>query len=386
MTRRTWCSERLGDGTQSYIRRMTRECDRVGGVNLGQGICDLPTPAAILEETARAVLDDCSVYTKFEGLDCLREQIAHKLAVYNGISGVDAEREIVVTVGSAGAFASTVHALLDPGDEVIILEPYYGYHVNTLRLAQLVPVVVPMIPPNWDLDMELLEQAAGPRTRAIVINTPGNPSGKVFTVAELRALASFCDRHDLLVITDEIYEYIVYDRPHVSPASLPELRSRTVTLSGFSKTFSITGWRLGYAMAPAELAHRIGLVNDLMYICAPAPLQKGLAMGMTRLPEDYYVSLAADYRRKRDQLCGVLSTAGLPPSIPDGAYYVLTDITALGKKDDLDAAMHILHRVGVAGVPGRAFFNEGRGVNFVRFCFAKAWDILVQACERLEKL
>jgi aminotransferase len=382
---RLWRNEHLAHMQQSYIRRMTRECQRAGGINLGQGVCDLPTPPPILRATSEAVLADHSIYSSFEGLPELRTQIACKLAAYNGLT-VDPDRELVVTVGSAGAFVCTCQALLNPGDEVLVFEPFYGYHVNGLRGLGLVPVFVPLVSPDWALDPDALAQAVTPRTRAIIVNTPANPSGKVFSATELAAIRDLCLAHDLLVITDEIYEYIVYEQPHISPATVPGLRDRTVTLSGFSKTFSITGWRLGYACAPPELAERIGLVNDLFYICAPTPLQHGLAIGMAQLGPDYYRDLAADYRAKRDEFCAVLSEIGLTPHIPAGAYYVLADVACLGQPNAIAAAMHILESVGVASVPGSSFFADARGEGLVRFCYAKDWPVLRAACARLRQL
>ncbi len=381
----TWRNHHLADMQQSYIRRMTRECERLGGINLGQGVCDLPTPPPILQATAEAVLADRSVYSSYEGQPALREQIARKLADYNGLT-VDPDRELVVTVGSAGAFTCTCQALLNPGDEVIVFEPFYGYHVNVLRALGLVPVFVPLAGPAWELDAVQLATALTAHTRAIIVNTPANPSGKVFSRNELEAIRDLCLTHDLLVITDEIYEYIVYEQPHISPATIPGLGPRTVTLSGFSKTFSITGWRLGYACARAELAERIGLVNDLLYICAPTPLQHGLAAGMAQLGPDYYRGLAADYRAKRDEFCATLAAVGLPPHVPAGAYYVLADVGDLGHGNAIAAAMHILEKVGVACVPGSSFFTGSGGEHLVRFCYAKDWPVLREACARLRQL
>lgn len=376
-------SQRVEFLKQSDIRRMTRECTRVGGINLGQGICDLPAPRSILEHSAEAVLADKSVYTKFEGVDSLREALADKVVEYNGLSLVNPDTDIVVTIGATGAFVGVLQGLFNPGDEIIVFEPYYGYHINAMLVSGVNPATVELSGPEWAFTMEDLEAARSENTRAILINTPGNPSGKVFSREELNLVAEFCQKHDLLAITDEIYEYIVYDeREHVSLASLPGMYERTVTMSGFSKTFSITGWRLGYAIAPPELSTAIGLVNDLFYICAPAPLQYGLAAGMARVGPDYYKDMAADYQKKRDHFCAALDQAGLTPNVPQGAYYVLADVSSLGLEDDKAAAMHILESVGVASVPGSAFFSQG-GRSLVRFCYAKDWDTLKEASERL---
>jgi len=245
---------------------------------------------------------------------------------------------------------------------------------------------VPLRGREWELDEGALEGALSPRTRAVLVNTPANPSGKVFSVEELGRVAAVCQRHDLLALTDEIYEYIVYDKPHLSLASLPGMWERTVTISGFSKTYSITGWRLGYAIAPAALSERIGVANDLLYICAPTPLQVGVARGMRELGHEYYRDMALDYRRKRDRLCAALRGAGLEPRVPEGAYYVLADASLLDPADDIRAAMALLRRAGVAAVPGHSFYASGSPGVLLRFCFAKDWPVLDEACCRLEGL
>src|SRR5512140_2097230 len=270
-------AKRLGALAQSDIRRMTRECERVGGINLGQGICDLPTPDLVREGAIRAINENRSTYSFAEGTQELRDAIAGKVLRDNGLAA-DPATEICVTVGASGAYACAIHALLDPGDGILLFEPYYGYHLNAAIVAGLTPQFVTLKSPDFALHEAALEAAITPQTRAIVVCTPANPSGKMFSRPELEALARVAQKHDLLVITDEIYEYIRYDgRPHVSPASIPGLRERTVTIMGLSKTFSITGWRLGYAVAPEPLIKAITLVNDLDYVCAPTPLQLAAA-------------------------------------------------------------------------------------------------------------
>jgi aminotransferase len=384
---RVWRSDRIQHLKQSEIRRMTRECVRLGGINMGQGICDLPTPPQILEAAADVIrADRYSTYGKFEGIDELREQIALKSASFNGVE-VDPSSEVVVTIGATGALASVVQALFNPGDEVILFEPYYGYHVNTLLVGGVVPRFVTLAAPEWTITREAIEAVIGPRTRAILFSNPTNPSGKVYTREELTLIGDICQRHDLLAITDEIYEYIVYgDQRHISLASLPGMKERTVTLSGFSKTFSITGWRLGTVVAPAHLAQPIGLINDLFYVCAPTPLQYGVARGLATIPASYYRDMSRDYEVKRDMFCEGLIRAGLPPVVPQGAYYVLADVSGLGQANDLAAAMYILERVGVASVAGSAFYSSGAGDQLVRFCYAKDWDTLREAVARLSKL
>ena len=385
---RSWRSERVSDLTQSEIRSMTRECQRVGGINLGQGICDLPTPPEILEATSRAVLADKSVYSKYEGIDALREQIALKSMNFNKMQDVDPDTDVIVTIGATGALAGITQALFNPGDEFIIFEPYYGYHVNTLRVSGCVPRFVTMAPPEWAITREMLEEVVTPRTRAILFSNPTNPSGKVWSREELEIVGQFCHDHDLIAITDEIYEYIVYPgAEHISLASMPGMWARTITISGFSKTFSITGWRLGTIVAPSYLAEPIGLINDLFYVCAPTPLQHGVAEGMAILTNsDYYRAISEDYLRKRDTFCEALTDAGLPPCVPQGAYYVLADVSRLGCETSKQAAMKILEEVGVASVPGSAFFASSVGESLTRFCYAKDADTLDAACAKLREL
>lgn len=366
---------------------MTRECTRVGGVNLGQGICDLPTPAVIRDAAADAVRSDkVSTYSKFEGVDPLREVIAEKCAWHNGLE-VDPDRHLVTTIGATGAFHCVVETLFNPSDEFIVFEPYYGYHLNTLKVGGLIPRFVTLEPPDWRVTRELLDAALTDATRGIIVCTPANPSGKVMSRQELEVIADFCKENDLLAVTDEIYEFIVYDEAeHISLASLDGMWDRTVTISGFSKTFSITGWRLGFVVAHEDLAGPIGLINDLFYVCAPTPLQYGVARGMQQLERSYYSEMAQDYQAKRDMFCDVLNQVGLTPHIPHGAYYVLADITSLGASDDKAAAMQILEEVGVASVPGSSFFVSEVGLGLTRFCYAKEWPVLEEACERLLKL
>jgi aminotransferase len=371
-------ARRLQDLAQSDIRRMTRECERVGGLNLGQGICDLPTPALVREGAIKAIREDKSVYSFAEGTLELRRAIALKLARDNGIKA-DPFSEICVTVGASGAYASAIHALLDPGDGILLFEPYYGYHLNAALVAGLVPQFVTLKAPAFALDEAALEAAVDARTRAIVLCTPSNPSGKMFSREEIETVARVARKHDLILITDEIYEY---GRPHVSPATVaPE---RTVSIMGLSKTFSITGWRLGYAVAPEPLTKAIMLVNDLFYICAPTPLQLGAAAGFAA-PKSYFDDLQTSYLKKRDAICSALDAAGLPPIVPQGAYYVLADCSSLEKASARDAAMHLLETTGVASIPGSAFYRGPEGEKLLRFCFAKDDAVLEEACRRLRK-
>ena len=249
------------------------------------------------------------------------------------------------------------------------------------------PVFVKTDPPAWDVPFERLQAALSPRTKAIIVNTPGNPSGKIWRRDELETLAAFCEENDLLVFTDEIYEHFVYDeRHHISPASLPNMWPRTVTISGLSKTFSITGWRIGYCVCPEDAAEAIGNFSDLIYVCAPTPLQIGAAAGLVELPDSYFVELASEYRKKRDRLCSALHDVGLRPYVPEGAYYVLADVSDLPGANSRERAMHLLEKTGVASVPGESFFTGVEGDTLVRFCFAKEDDVLDDACRRLSSL
>jgi len=375
-------SKRLSGLVQSDIRRMTRECERVGGINLGQGICDLPTPPLVREGAIEAIRARKSTYSFPEGDLGLRRAIAAKLERQNGITA-DPRTEIVVTVGATGAFASAVHALLDPGEGILLFEPYYGYHLNAAILAGLEPQFLELEAPAFALREGDLRAALRPNTRAVVVCTPSNPCGKMFDEAELEALARVARDRDLLVITDEIYEHIRYDgRAHVPPASVLDLRERTVTIMGLSKTFSITGWRLGYAVAPEPMARAITLANDLFYVCAPTPLQHGVAEGF-RAPESFFEALAADYGRKRALTCDALHAAGMHPIVPQGAYYVMADVGHLGFGTAREAAMALLERAGVATVPGTAFYTGDRGERFLRVCYAKEDDVLGEACRRI---
>jgi aminotransferase len=303
---------------------------------------------------------------------------------FNGIE-CDAESEVIVHSGSTGAFYASCLALLNPGDEVILFEPYYGYHLNTLVAAEAVPAYVTLRAPEWTFSPEDLESAVTPRTRGIVINTPANPSGKVFTREELEWIAAFVRRHDLFVFTDEIYEYFVYEGEHISPATLPGMRERTVTISGYSKTFSITGWRVGYTICDRRWTQALAYFHDLVYVCAPAPLQMGVAEGIAKLPESFYRQISRDYVQKRDLLCSTLEEIGLTPSVPKGAYYVLADASILPGRNSKEKSMSLLRETGVASVAGSAFFHGG-GENLLRFCFAKTDAELEEACRRLSAL
>lgn len=379
-------SDRTVRLAQSDIRAMTLACAKVNGINMSQGVCDTPVPPEVVQAAKDAMAQGRNIYSRYDGISELRHAIAIKLAAYNRIMA-DPETNITVSAGATGSFQATCMALLNPGDEVVLFEPFYAYHAQAILAVEATPRYVTMRAPDWSWDVQALEQAITPRTKALVVNTPGNPSGKIFTRSELEQIAQIACRHDLLVITDEIYEYFVFDgREHVSMASLPNMSERTITIGGYSKTFSITGWRIGYSVAEATWAKAIGAMSDVLYVCAPTPLQYGVAAGIRDLPESFYASLSTDYQQKRDRFCQALGKAGLPPCIPQGAYYVLADVSRLPGKTGRDRAMYLLDKTRVAGVPGEAFFEGPEGSRFMRFCMAKTDEDLEQASQCIEQL
>ena len=372
---------------------MTVACDDVGGVNLAQGVCDTDPPAVVSDGAQRAIRDGFNIYTRLDGIARLRQAIAAQLARTHGIEA-DPEREILITSGATGGFHAAAMALLNPGDEVLLFEPFYGYHAGMLRGMRIVPVPVELGPPStpedeWHIDLDQVRAAVTPRTRAMLINTPSNPAGKVFTRAELEGLGQIAEEHNLFLFTDEIYEHFIYGSArHVSPASLPGLRERTILMSGFSKTFSVTGWRIGYLVADARWVPSIGYFHDLTYVCAPAPLQQGVADGVEQLPPAFYTNLAAEHLAKRTLLLEALRDAGLTPHIPDGAYYILASNAPLTGANAAEKARDLLARTGVGSVAGSAFFRSSspQGDALLRFCFAKKDAELAEACHRLRAL
>ena len=371
---------------QSEIRAMTAECDRIGGINLAQGVCDTPIPAPVLATAHQAIDDGYNIYTKLDGIARLRQAVAAKQKRDYGLV-YDPETEVLVSNGATGGLHAAVMALLNPGDEVVLFEPFYGYHAVTLQTMRVKPVVVSLAEPDWTLDTNALRATITPRTRAILLNTPANPSGKIFTLAELEVIAGLALEHDLFVFCDEIYEYFVYDGArHISPAMLPGMRERTLIISGFSKTYSITGWRIGYVTGDARWMPTLAFFHDLTYVCAPAPFQHAAAAGLEQLPSSFYRQLAVDHQSKRERMLSALRDAGFAPNTPPGAYYVLASAARLPGATAAEKARHLLAATGVAAVAGSAFFRKGRGENLLRFCFAKRDDELDEACARLRKL
>jgi len=369
---------------QSEIRAMTTECDRIGGINLAQGVCDTPVPAPVEAEAHAAIHAGHNIYTRLDGITRLRNAIAVKQQRDYGLS-YDPETEVLVASGATGGLHAAAMALLNPGDEVLLFEPFYGYHVATFKSMRVKPVLVPLAAPDWALDPDALQAAITPKTRAILLNTPANPSGKIFSRAEIEQVAAVCRKHDLFLFTDEIYEYFVYDgAQHICPATLDGMRERTIVMSGFSKTFSVTGWRLGYVCADAKWMAAMAYFHDLTYVCAPSALQHGAAAGLEQLPPDFYTQLAADHQSKRERIVAALGAAGMEPGVPAGAYYVLARASHVPGATAALKARHLLAKTGVAAVAGSAFFRNGRGEDLLRFCFAKKDADLDEACARLK--
>lgn len=369
--------------TESVIREMTRVAREHGALNLAQGFPDFPAPPLLKEAAARAIRDDVNQYAITWGAASLRNALSDKYARWYDWN-VDPETEITVTCGATEAMAAVLLALVDPGDEVIVPEPFYENYGPDAVLCGARPTFLPLDPPDFRLDPDALARAVTPRTRALVLNTPNNPTGRVFDREELEAVAELCVERDLLAVTDEIYEHIVYDGRHTPLATLPGMRERTVTVSGASKTFSVTGWRIGTIIAPAALTQAIRKVHDFLTVGAPAPLQEAVATGLRELGSDYYATLQAEYRERRDVLVDALRAAGFRCRAPEGAYYVLADFSALSPEDDVTFAKRLTREAGVAPVPGSSFFHgTGGGRSLVRFAFCKRIETLRDAGARL---
>ena len=368
--------------TESVIRGMTRLAAEHRAINLAQGFPNFPAPDAIKEAAIRAIREDINQYAITWGAKRLRDALAAKYAAWYGMT-VDPEAELCVTCGATEAMASALLGVVDPGDEVVVLEPFYENYGPDAILCEAKPVFVPLLP-GEPLDLDRLAAACSSRTRAIIVNTPNNPVGRVLRRAELEGIAELCLRYGAYAVTDEIYEHIRYEGEHIPIATLPGMRERTITISGASKTFSVTGWRVGWIVAPSEVTGAIRKVHDFLTVGAPAPLQEGVAAALDTLPQSYYETLATEYRRRRDVLCAALVAAGFRCVVPEGAYYVLADFTDLSDLPDVDFSRWLTSEIGVAPVPGSSFYSEpGLGRNFVRFAFCKTDDLLEEAARRL---
>lgn len=376
-------SERTKFFSESVIREMTRLSREYNAVNLAQGFPDFPAPEFIKDSAIQAIKKDINQYSYPWGSTKLRKALSERyLKKYN--FSFDPEKEITICCGSTEAMISSLMAILDPGDEVIIFEPFYENYVPGTILAGAKPVYVKLYEPDWSFKKEELERAFSEKTKAIIVNNPHNPTGKVFSKEELEVIAGLCIKHDCIAITDEIYEYIIYDgKEHILLASLDEMRERTITISGLSKTFSITGWRIGYAIASEEISSSIRKVHDFLTVCAPAPLQEACATGLN-LYEEYFKELRMDYERKRDILMKYLEEAGFKVFKPSGAYYIMTDISNFGFTNDWEFMKFLIKEVGVSGVPGSSFYHDDSGNQKVRFCFCKKDETLHEAGEKLK--
>ena len=386
-------SRKASSFTESVIREMTRQATLHGAINLSQGFPDFPAPADIKRAAIEAIEADINQYAITWGAKRFRDAIAAKTSWHLGLE-VDPDREIVVTCGSTEAMIASMLAVIDPGDEVIVFEPFYENYGPDAILSDAVMRYVTLYPPDWKFDPEELRSAFNEKTRAIIINTPHNPTGKVFSREELRIIADLCIEHDVLALTDEIYEHIWYrdqsagapEAGHVAIATLDGMRDRTVTINSLSKTYSVTGWRVGYAIAAPDLLNGIRQVHDFLTVGAAAPLQEAGVYALN-LPLSYYEKVQFEYQRRRDYLLGVLEEAGFKCYKPNGAYYIMTDIAGFGFENDVKFSQHLLSAIGVAVVPGSSFYRRRElGARQVRFCYCKRDETLQAAAERLQKL
>lgn len=371
---------------ESKIREMTRIAKEYGSVNLGQGFPDFPMPQSMKDAACEAIQADINQYAITWGSKKLRDAITGKYARRYGLE-INPEKELTVACGATEATAAVFLALFNPGDEVIIFEPFYENYGPDAILCEANPVFVGLIPPNWDYDEAKLRAAITPKTRAIVVNSPQNPTGHVFSRSELQSIANICIEHNLLCITDDPYEYIIFKGEHICIATLPGMKERTITISSLSKTFSITGWRIGYAIANEEMSGAIRKVHDFLTVGAPAPLMEAAAIGYS-FPDSYYEKLSADYLARRDFIAGPLRDAGFKFALPDGAYYIFADITDLTTDDDVTFAKWLAKEGGIATVPGSSFYHPGapEGRRYTRFAFCKTQATLEAAAEKLSQL
>lgn len=371
--------------TESVIRGMTRIATEHGAINLAQGFPNFPAPSVLKEAAARAIHDEVNQYAVTWGAPRLRHALARKYQEWYDWP-VNPETELTVCCGATEAMVSALMAVVDPGDEVIVFEPFYENYGPDAILCQATPVFVPMSI-DGPLDMDRIAAAFSNQTRAIILNTPNNPTGRLLSEEELTAIGELCARHDAIAITDEIYEHIYYEGTHVPMGTLPGMRDRTITISGASKTFSVTGWRIGTIVAPARVTDAIRKVHDFLTVGAPAPLQEGVAAGLETLGADYYQTLAGDYRHRRDLLSKGLIEAGFRATAPQGAYYILADFSGLSDRSDVEFSEWLTSEIGVAPVPGSSFYSDpADGRSLVRFAFCKTEDLLVEAVGRLEQV
>ena len=384
--KRSAISTKAQQFTESVIREMTRLALEHGAVNMAQGFPDFPAPAAVKEAAVCAICADINQYAITWGAREFRRAIAERFERDTGL-GIDAEREITVCCGATEAMIASMLAVMDPGDEVVVFEPFYENYGPDAIIAGAVPRFVRLHPPDWTFDPKELAAAFNKRTLAVILNTPNNPTGRVFTRQELEAIAALTQKWDAYAITDEIYQFMVYDGcRHISIATLPGMRERTITINGMSKTYSVTGWRVGYAVAPPEVTNAIRKMHDFLTVGAAAPLQEAGVTAL-RLPEEYYANLCAGYKLRRDRLFAALEQVGFRCFKPQGAYYMMTDISGFGFPNDVEFARYLVERIGVAVVPGSSFYSDpASGSQQVRFAFCKTDATLDETARRLKKL
>lgn len=375
-------SQRAQGIRESQIREASRYCSQFGAINLAQGLPDFAAPTRLKQAAEQAIAKDLNQYADPWGLAELRQAIARKMAVDNQVE-VDFATEVTVCCGATEGLNMALMTLIDPGDRVLVFAPFYENYLPNLTTVQGLPVFYSLTPPHWQLDPERLEQIFSSGLKAVILNSPANPTGKVWQRSELELLADLCDRYDVYAITDEIYEYIIYAQTHISLLSLPQMRDRTIVVNGFSKTFCVTGWRLGYTVASPELTAAMRRIHDFLTICAPAPLQHAALVAM-EFGDEYFKNLSQDYQRKRDLLFPVLEHLGLSPVLPQGAYYIWTDSSSLATDSNL-AAFRLAKEARVAVVPGDCFSPPDSQVNGLRFCFAKQDSTIQAAIAQLEQ-
>ncbi|MEA1919860.1 MAG: pyridoxal phosphate-dependent aminotransferase [Campylobacterota bacterium] len=378
-------SSRVHNIAQSEIRAMSILCHEKQGLNMAQGLCDLEVPLPVSQGAKEAVDKGKNIYTSAYGNVKLREAIAKK---ENDFYDVDVTHDnVLVSSGATGAFYCAAMSVLNEGDEVIVFEPYYGYHVSTLETLGCKVKFIKTVPPSYEIDFDELESHITPKTKALLICNPSNPSGKVYTRDELEKISQLMNKNEMILFSDEMYEHFVYDGlEFVSALSIEGLKERTVVISGFSKIYSITGWRLGYAISASHVIDAASAINDLVYVCPAAPLQQGVLKGLEELPRSYYEDVAVQHQRKRDKFIKALNDAGLEAEYVKGAYYVLADISKLEGDDDKEKVVSLLEKSGIASVPARAFYHNSEGMHLARFCFSKQDEELDEAIKRLKRL
>ncbi|HEX5483070.1 MAG TPA: aminotransferase class I/II-fold pyridoxal phosphate-dependent enzyme [Terriglobia bacterium] len=372
--------------TESVIREMTRLALEHGALNLAQGFPDFAAPREVKEAAVEAIRADVNQYSITWGAVDFRRAVAERFERDTGLA-INPERELTVCCGATEAMISSLLAIVDPGDEAVVFEPFYENYGPDSIICGARPRFVSLRPPDWTFDPDELAAAFNEHTRVIILNTPNNPTGKVFTRAELEMIAELCQRWEAYAVSDEIYQYLVYDGArHVSISTLPGMRERSITINSMSKTYSVTGWRVGYAVAPPEVSNAIRKMHDFITVGAPAPLQEAGAVAL-RMPGAYYEKIRQEYAARRDRFLPALERAGFRCFKPQGAYYIMTDISGLGFKNDVDFARYLVKNIGVAAVPGSSFYSRPElGSQQIRFCYSKTDSTLDQAAERLARL